>query len=145
MHLLQPWKSYRRIATQTAPPGQLVLMLFEGILRSLHRALEGFSQEDPAQVNMTIHNNLYRAQEIIRELDQALNMEQGGDCAANLRRLYRYFDRRLADSDTRKSREGIDEVIAHVTVLRDAWATMLHQQPAQADEPSHLALALSPA
>ena len=127
MKPVHPWKSYRQIATQTAPPGQIVLMLFEGILRSLGRALEGFSHEDPAQANMTIHNNLHLAQEIIRELDQSLNMEQGGECAATLRRLYRYFDRRIAESNVSKSRHGLDEVLGHMTVLRDAWATMLNQ------------------
>ena len=77
MHFSQPWKSYRQVATQTAPPGQLILMLFEGALRSLERARQGFEAPDPAEANMTIHNNVFRAQEIVRELDQALDMEQG--------------------------------------------------------------------
>ncbi|MBW8864727.1 MAG: hypothetical protein JF609_07355 [Verrucomicrobia bacterium] len=32
MHAANPFKSYRQVATQTAPPGQLVLMLFDGAL-----------------------------------------------------------------------------------------------------------------
>jgi flagellar protein FliS len=126
MHVSNPWKSYRKIATHTAPPGQLVLMLYEGALRFLEKALPGFGLDDPAESNMVIHNNLQRAQEIIRELNLALNMELGGDCAANLRRLYDYFDRRLWESDLKKTREGVDEVIGHLTVLRDAWAAMLN-------------------
>jgi len=125
MYPHQPWKSYRQIATQTAPPGQLVLMLFDGVLRRLQRALEGFAQTDPAEANMAIHNNLLRAQEIIRELDQALDMEQGGQIANTLRNLYRYFDHLLSRSNTRKEQTGIEEVVAHVTILRDAWAEML--------------------
>ena len=126
MHVANPWKSYRQIATQTAPPGQLVLMLYEGALRFLERALAGFACEDPAELNMTVHNNLQRAQDIIRELNLALNMEQGGEFAATLRRLYDYFDRRLWESNTQKRRDGVDEVIRHLTVLRDAWAAMLN-------------------
>ena len=121
-------------------------MLFQGCLSSLERALSGFGQEDPAQANMTIHNNLHRAQQIIRELDLALNMEQGGAFAITLRDLYRYFDRRLLESNTRKSRQGIEEVIGHLTVLRDAWATMLNQPTPAPAEPRHEpALALAPA
>src|SRR5882724_12147306 len=98
MHVANPWKSYRRIATQTAPPGQLVLMLYEGAIKFLERALPGFSCDDPAQANMLVHNNLQRAQDIIRELNASLNMEQGGEFAQTLRRLYDYFDRRLMES-----------------------------------------------
>jgi len=133
MHVVDPWKSYRQIATKTAPPGQLVLMLYDGTLRSLERALKGFSYEDPAEFNMTVHNNLQRAQDIIRELNLALNMEQGGQFAATLRRLYDYFDRRIWESNVQKRREGVEEVIRHLTVLRDAWATMLNGQGASAN------------
>ena len=128
MHAANPWKSYRQVATLTAPPGQIVLMLFDGALRSLERSLPGFTNGDPAEANMLIHNNLERAQEIIRELDFSLNMEQGGECASTLRRLYQYFVRRLSESNLKKRREGVDEVIRHLYVLRDAWATMLNNQ-----------------
>ncbi len=128
MHVANPWKSYRQIATQTAPPGQLVLMLYEGALRFLDRALGGFTIEDPAESNMVVHNNLQRAQDIIRELNSALNLEQGGEFAARMRDLYEYFDRRLWESDLKKDRQGIDEVIRHVTKLRDAWSSMLAGQ-----------------
>jgi flagellar protein FliS len=126
MRALNPWKSYRQIATQTAPPGQLVLMLYEGAIRALERSLPGFSCDDPAEANTLIHNNLQRAQDIIRELNHSLNMAQGGDCAATLRRLYDYFERRIWESNVQKKADGVEEVIRHVTVLRDAWATMLN-------------------
>jgi len=128
MHSANPWKSYRRIATQTAPPGQLVLMLYEGAIHALERALPGFSYEDPGESISTIHNNLQRAQEIIRELNMALNLEQGGEFARTLRGLYNYFEKRLWESNIKKNRTGVEEVIRHLNVLRDAWATMLRNQ-----------------
>lgn len=128
MHVANPWKSYRQIATQTAPPGQLVLMLYEGAIHRLERALPGFDMEDPAEANMVVHNNLQRAQDIIRELSNSLNLEQGGEFAAKMRGLYDYFDRRLWESDLKKEREGVDEVIKHLNRLRDAWSTMLAGQ-----------------
>jgi flagellar protein FliS len=144
MHVANPWNSYRQIATLTAPPGQIVLMLYDGALHTLERALPGFSHEDPAQANMLVHNNIQRAQEIIRELNNALNMEQGGQCAETLRNLYDYFDRRLWESNTRKRRDGVDEVIRHLTVLRDAWSAMLKkQQPAQEPAATSASLALA--
>jgi flagellar protein FliS len=126
-----PWKSYRRIATQTAPPGQLILMLFDGALRFLELGLTGFDMTDPAKANMTIHNNFQRALDIVRELKWALNMEKGGECAETFRQLYEYFERKILESNVKKQPDGAREVIKHLTVMRDAWAAMLSGQDVQ--------------
>ena len=141
MRAANPWKSYRETATLTAPPGQIVLMLFEGAIRSLERSLPGFTNTDPAESNMIIHNNLQRAQDINRELNGALNMQDGGEFAANMRRLYDYLERRIWESNLKKNSAGVGEAIRHLTVLRDAWATMLTSQGATAETRQTLAAA----
>ena len=126
MNAVNPWKSYRRIATQTAPPGQLVLMLYDGALLALDRALLGFNYTDHAERNTTIHNNLQHAVDILRELDCSLDLEAGGQLAHTLNGLYAFFERRLLESNRKKSRHGIDEVIPMLKQLRDAWFEMLN-------------------
>lgn len=143
MSLNNPWKSYRQVSMQTAPPGQLVLMLYEGAIKFLDRALLGFTMDDPAECNQTINNNVMRAQDIIRELSVSLNMNEGGEFAANLYRLYDYLDRRLQESNLKKQDTGIREVIARLSTLRDAWASMLRGEtivPAQAQSQDARAL-----
>ncbi len=125
MPIINPWKSYRQTATLTAPPGQIVLMLYDGAIRALERALTGFQYDDPGLQNMTVNNNLQRASEIIRELNLALDLERGGELAMTLRRLYEYFDERIFESNLKKKKEGIEEVIRHLTELRNAWDEML--------------------
>jgi flagellar protein FliS len=122
-----PWQSYRQVAAQTATPGQLVLMLYDGALRFLERARQAFGHDDPLEFNLTINNNLLRAQAIINELNLALNMEVGGEFSMTLRRLYNYMDRRLQESNQYKQEEGIVEVIRRLTILREAWAEMLQK------------------
>ena len=124
----RPWNSYRQISAQTASPGQLVLMLYEGAIRFLEKAMVGFELDDPAEFNQTINNNLIRAQNIIGELNSTLNMDQGGELAHTLRRLYVYMDDRLLESNLRKTRDGIEDTLQRLTVLRDAWQQMLHGQ-----------------
>jgi flagellar secretion chaperone FliS len=124
-------QSYRRIATETASPAQRVAMLYDGAIKFLERALLGFQNDDPLQFNLTIHNNIQRAQAIIRELNGCLDMEAGGELSATLRRLYDYFDWRLQESNRLKQPQGIEEVIARITVLRDAWVEMLRQRASQ--------------
>ena len=127
-----PWQSYRQVATQTASPGQLVLMLYDGAIRFLEKARLGFSADDPLEFNQTINNNVIRAQDILHELNWSLNVEQGGKFACTLRRLYDYMDHRLHESNQHKQEEGILEVIQRLTVLRDAWAEMLKNGGANA-------------
>jgi len=132
-----PLRSYQTIATQTAPPGQLVLMLYEGAIRFLERALTGFQHKDPLEFNLTINNNVLRAQEILSELNNSLDLDQGGDLATTLRGLYGYMNRQLNLSNRRKSPEGIHDTIKRLSVLRDAWSEMLRQQGAAPAAPEH--------
>ena len=110
---------------QTAAPGQVVLMLLEGAIRFLDKAETGFALDDPAEHNTTIHNNIERAQQILHELNMALDLEQGGELASTLRGLYEYMDRRLLESNMSKSMDGIDECRRHLSSLCHAWAEML--------------------
>jgi flagellar protein FliS len=128
MRQTDAWKSYRQVATQTASPGQLVLMLYDGAIRFLQRALTGFGIDDPAECNSTINNNVLKTQAILGELDSSLNLEAGGELARHLRQVYLYLDWRLTESNTRKEAEGIQEAIGKLTLLRDAWAQMLAGQ-----------------
>ena len=127
-----PWQSYQQVATKTAPPGQLVLMLYQGAAKFLERALTGFEMDDPAEANETINNNIIRAQEIIFELNVTLNMNEGGELAKALRSLYEYMDRRLMEANLKKEAEPLRDVLERVVVLRDAWAQMLNSQGANA-------------
>lgn len=135
MPAANPWSSYRKIATQTAPPGQLVLMLFDGALRSLDRAQTGFGCLEIGERNATIHNNLTRAIDIVRELNQSLDLEAGGQLAETLRNLYNFFEQRLVESNLKKSRKGIDEILPMVRQLRDAWFSMLNGGNASVVQP----------
>ena len=123
-----PWKSYQQVATKTAPPGQLVLMLYEGAGKFLERALAGFDIDDPADSNEAINNNIIRAQDIIFELNVTLNMNEGGQLAITLRSLYEYMDRRLMEANLKKDKAIVKEVLDRVHVLRDAWSQMLNNQ-----------------
>jgi len=122
-----PWQSYRKVTTQTATPEHLVLMLYDGAIRFLERGLTGFDFKDPRQFNQTINNNVLRAQEIIFELNARLDMEKGGEAATTFRRLYDYFYRRLQEANFKKKKPPIEEVVRHLTVLRESWSEMLRR------------------
>ncbi|HVU31942.1 MAG TPA: flagellar export chaperone FliS [Opitutaceae bacterium] len=122
-------RTYQVNAILTASPGQLVLMLFDGVLKSLALAQEAFRQppSDPRRIE-TINRHLLKAQEIIAELQSGLSMEAGGEFAKTMHRLYDYHNRRLLEANLRKQVEPVNEVERLVREIRDAWAQMLAQQ-----------------
>jgi flagellar protein FliS len=116
-------------------------MLFEGAIRFLERAEGGFGMDDPAEANQAIHNNVQRTQEILHELNMALDLQSGGELAQTLRSLYEYMDRRLLESNLNKQSDGIVEARRHLTTLRNAWAEMLQSQASDVRTSTALATA----
>jgi flagellar protein FliS len=121
---------YRKTATTTASPGELVLMLYDGALRFMAAAELGFQEEHFARRNEQIHNNILRAQAIITELQATLNMEKGGAFSENLYRLYDFMQTHLTEANREKSPEKIKVVAVFMQDIRDAWSQMLLQQSA---------------
>lgn len=132
--------SYRTVAVDTASPGKLILMLFEGALRFLRTAEEGFAVECPRQRQETIHNNVMKAEAIVQELQRCLNVRDGGDFAVNMFRLYDYMMQQLIEANVSKNPEPIRTVLHLLSDLRDAWAQMLSEQGAQSDRSVNLSM-----
>jgi flagellar secretion chaperone FliS len=124
-------RTYQTQSVLTASPGQLVLMLYDGALRFLSLARTAFEvrSDDPRRIE-TINRNLLKAQNIIAELQGVINHEAGREVAANLDRLYNYYNRRLLEANLKKDVAPVIEVERLLQELRDAWAEMLHRNEA---------------
>ncbi len=128
-------QTYRANAVLTASPGQLVLMLYDGVLKALAITRDAFARpvDDPRRIE-TINHQLLKAQTIIAELQGGLNLEAGGEFALTLQRLYDYHNRRLLEANLRKQVEPVVEVERLVRELRNAWAEMLCTQDTSVTE-----------
>lgn len=126
-----PLNVYRKTATTTASPGELVLMLFDGALRFMAAAELGFQEENFARRNEQVHNNIMRTQAIITELQATLNMEKGGEFSENLYRLYDFMQDQLNQANREKNIDKIKVVVGFVQDIREAWAQMLLQTATQ--------------
>ncbi|MBI2949666.1 MAG: flagellar export chaperone FliS [Verrucomicrobia bacterium] len=128
MYRPNKYQTYQANAVFTASPAQLVLMLFDGAIKFLHIALEGFKHTDPLDFNLSIHQNTQKAQAIIRELKACLDPDKGPEFSEKMSALYDYFDRRLQQGNLKKEREPLEEVSRHLHVLREAWREMIDKQ-----------------
>jgi flagellar protein FliS len=113
----EPNQAYKQVGVETASQGKLIVMLFNG---AIQRAEEAKRQIADGNNNELVHNSLIRAQEIIGELRAALNMN-AGDVAANLDRIYEYFQHLLVDANIHKDTAPIDDCVELMTSIRDTW------------------------
>lgn len=127
MQLSQFARSYKSVAVTTATPGQLVLMLFDGAIRFLATAAHGFQLENLSTRNEQIHNNLIKAQKVLRELQCSLDLKAGGEFAKTMYSLYDFMLDQLQRANIEKDAAPIGTVERLLGEIRDAWAKMLQQ------------------
>jgi flagellar protein FliS len=102
----------------TRTPELLILDLYDGCLRFLNAALEGFDEESYEKIN----NNCRRASAIIDELTASLNYEAGGDIAVNFRKLYMFISRSIMDGNIKKDRKCIEDALKIAGMMRETWS-----------------------
>ena len=114
--------AYKRVAADTsvqgATPHQLVGLLFDALLQSIANARGALERGETAAKGMAIG----KAVRLIEEgLKAGLNLEQGGDIAANLRGLYGYCVQRLTHANLHNDAAALEEVWELMEPLASAW------------------------
>lgn len=115
---------------ETATPGRLLLLLYDGALKRLHQAKVAMQ----AGEHETAHRHLLRVQDIVVELLISLDHSTGGEVAGNLHRLYDYLYRTLVQANIRRDVSLIDEVRGILGDLRAAWDQALKGEPVPESE-----------
>ncbi len=101
----------------SASPAKLVAMLHDKAITSLQEAVAAIELGDV----QARHDANRKAIDVIAHLWGTLDLDQGGEIAANLGRIYDYMIRRLADVDFKQDPEAAREVIALLDPLRKSW------------------------
>ncbi|WP_339194341.1 flagellar export chaperone FliS [Aeribacillus sp. FSL W8-0870] len=114
-----PYQSYLENSVQTASPGELTLMLYNGCLKFLKLAKKAIEEKSIQQKN----ENLQKAQRIICELMATLNMDI--ELSKNMYALYEYMNRRLVEANFKNDVTIIEEVEGYVTEFRDTWKEVI--------------------
>jgi flagellar secretion chaperone FliS len=110
--------AYRQQAILTAPPGRLVVMLYDGCLRFLFQSAHALREGD----RTTSLARMRRAEAILDELTVTLDHERGGVIASRLQGIYTFSRRHLLEAWRDGDADKIDHVSAMLSELRDAWA-----------------------
>jgi flagellar secretion chaperone FliS len=110
-------QQYLQRAVQTATPGQLVVMLYDGFQRFTAQARAAFEAGDVGEGGL----KLSRAQAIITELRCTLDMSHE-PIATNLASIYEWITQELMASRMERDVERLTRATAQMSELRSSWA-----------------------
>lgn len=124
MAMNNPYQSYKKNSVNTASPGELSLMLYNGCLKFITLAKKAIQDKNVEAKN----TNLIKAQNIIHEFMVTLNMNV--NVSKDLIVMYDYLHRQLVEANIKSDLAILEEVEGFVTDLRDTWkeAIQLNRQ-----------------
>jgi len=121
---------YRQTEVLTTSRVQLIVLLYDSAIQAIELAGDGIArrhQPDKARF-------LGRAVGIVSELSSVLDLEQGGEIAKSLYRLYGYMLSEFTQANLRNDASRLDGPLRCLKEMRGAWHTVAQQQ----DQPMSL-------
>ncbi len=115
--ITSPHQKYQQTQLHTAPPAQLLLMLYDGAIRFSKMGISSIQDKNYEKANI----NLCKAQAVIHELIAALNYDY--PIAKTLYQVYEYMIHQLINANMKKNTKPADEVVSYLLELREAWDT----------------------
>ena len=113
---IEPLRTYVEDSVLTASPTELVRMLYRIALAAIGEAERQLANAD----TMARGKSVSKAFAAVEELNNALDIEKGGETAVRLRELYRYIQNRLLTAHINQSAELFQEARSLLTVLSES-------------------------
>ncbi len=122
---------YKNTQVSTADGAKLVVMLYEGALRSIEIAIKKMDYKNYDLVNDQIKKSI----DVIDELIASLDME-AGVISERLKSIYLYMINKLNESNINKSTKELEEVKSLLEELLSAWKSIVAGEPSTDGKPS---------
>ena len=117
--------------TDGRKPEELLILLLDKACSCLRRAamlpmdtLEDASWEERLQITQDFHNNCSRAMQIVVALRELLDLEAGGELAAQLQETYTAIATTIWDASKAKNVRDLAKMLEALIELRSAWETV---------------------
>ncbi|MDR3280508.1 MAG: flagellar export chaperone FliS [Synergistaceae bacterium] len=136
----QAQDTYRVNQIQMASKEQLLIITYDIGIRSCMAAEKAIGVEDAEQINA----NLQRAQSVVRELMVTLNLEQGGEVAASLMRLYDFMYYQLVDANVKHDEGMVRNVRTMMEELKATWVEAIAKLKVESAKGGQKSAAVAP-
>ncbi|WP_417762039.1 flagellar export chaperone FliS [Shewanella sp.] len=121
-------QSYRKVSLESeiavASPHRLVQLMFKGALERVAQSRYAIEQGNISAKGEYIG----KAIGIINGLQNSLNMNAGGNIAANLNQLYDFMIMRLSHANLNNDAAALDDVSAILREIKEAWDAIPSEQ-----------------
>jgi len=124
--MMQKFDAYQKSTFETSDSVRIVSLLFDGVINFIKLGRVKMGEHNIAGKGLYIG----KATAIVGELTSSLNMEEGGEIARNLRRLYDFVLDRLLKANLKNDVVALDEAEKVLQTLREGWKEMERNQAA---------------
>ncbi len=109
------YQAYKQQSVMTMTNGEMLHMLYDGVVKAISYANVAFEKQDYAEIN----KQLKKAQEILVYLKNILDHKY--PIANELEQLYNYFIRVVRTANAKKDPKDLDAVVRMILNLRDTY------------------------
>ena len=108
---------YKQDRLDTAQPGDLIVMLYDGMLKFMDLAIEGCEDTDPAKLGL----NLSKAIDIVAYLQAVLRTEHAPELSESLDHTYTSWSLFLVQANMANDTDELRRIREQMQGLRNAW------------------------
>ncbi|RRN74881.1 flagella export chaperone FliS [Peribacillus simplex] len=119
MAINNPYQSYQQSSVNTASPGELTLMLYNGCIKFIMLGKKAIEEGNIEAKN----TNIIKAQNIVHELMVTLNMDV--EVSKEMMSLYDFMNRCLIEANMKNDVAALEEVEGLVTDFRNTWKEVI--------------------
>ncbi len=110
---------YLKVQVETASPGELTLLLYQEIVKSLLKAKQLYAQGQHENMNVVLH----KVRSIYNELIITLDMQYG--ISQDLKDLYLFYNNYLAQFMINKNEALLDDTLVFARGMAETWKQAL--------------------
>lgn len=112
-------QAYRSNKLDTAAPGDLTLMLYNGAIKYCNLAMDALKKRDYAQCN----DNIRKTKNIIVHFREQLNRKY--EVAKDFDMIYDYIYWVLTQANLKKDMKLLEEALERLREIRDTWSEVM--------------------
>ena len=125
-----PYQKYKQTSVQSASREKLLLLMYEGAIKYVKKAMIAMDKNEIAERGM----NIGYAYDVIMELNNTLDHEVGGEVAKNLEQLYMFMTDQLIKANISKDKQKLESVLSILETLYDGWVQAIEKLKKEANK-----------
>jgi flagellar secretion chaperone FliS len=112
------YQKYKNTSIQSAGREKLLLMMYEGAIKFVKKAIIASEQRNIAERGL----NIGRAYDVILELNNTLDHKVGGEISANLEQLYMFLTEQLTQANITGDVQYLKNCLKILETLFEGWS-----------------------